>query len=296
MSPSFRPRGDDEPALLSPELRQIVGAIRAAPPPVLKVTAESIAAAAAERRAGQRRLVFVGLAAAAAALLLVLGPWHMTKRATPGAAPSTPLAAADVAPAPRLAPAIRVDAAEGTPEVRGPWALSLPPGRYTLEVDPHAGDEVLRADTPHGALELRHGRVEVVVAAASTQATLSTGVARWVAPEVDPVAIPIGRALVFDDASSLARRADKRLELGDRAGAIALLERLVREHPGSPVARTGLIDLARLLRADGRPDAARCAYKHYLARYPEREQLADEVERALRNLGEGPPCDDLQPK
>ncbi len=296
MSPIFRPQGDDEPALISPELRQIVAGIRAAPPPALKVTSESIATAVAERRAGQRRLALVGLAAAAAAVLLVLGPWNMTKRAAPNPAAPAPLAAADLAPTPRLAPAIRIAAAEGAPEVRGPWVVTLPPGRFTLEVEAHAEDEVLRADTPHGTLELRHGRVELVVAAASTQATLEVGVARWVAPDMDAVAIPVGRALVFDDASSLARRADRRLGLGDRAGAIALLERLVQEHPESPVTRTGLIDLARLLRADGRPDAARCAYRHYLARYPERAQLADEVERALRNLGEGPPCDALRPK
>lgn len=308
MNPTLRHPDRDEPALTSPELRRLVEGVRAAPPPVLKASADAVFAGFEARRAARRRgLGVLALAAAAALALLALRPWAMSS--SPG--PSEPVArntstaspALPGPPAPALAAAVHLERAEGPPPlVRGAWALDLAPGSYTLRVDEHPGAEPLRVATPTGTLEVRHGRVELVVAAAASVATLRSGVALWLAPggarrELaldEPVSSDLSSA--SDDPSALARRADERLAAGERDAAIALLRRLVLDHPDSPPARAGLLDLARLLRAAARLDEARCAYALYLARYPEREQLADEVERALARLGPGPACDGLRPR
>ena len=81
---------------------------------------------------------------------------------------------------PVLAAGVRVVADDDTPSptVLGPWEVGLAPGRYAVDVDDHPGPELLRARSPGGSVELHHGRVEIVVAAASTTADASEEVGR----------------------------------------------------------------------------------------------------------------------
>lgn len=311
MTADFRPPAPDEPAVRSPELLRLVSAARAAPPPVLEVRADDVFAGfQARRRADRRRYAGVALALAAAVVLVWARPWGMSSAPGPSgqlasntveAPPAAPLAAA-----PSLAPEVRVVAEEGPPpQVREPWRVELGDGRYDIEVIAHAGPEPLRVDTPGGSVEIAQGRVVLVVAGARTEAVLRTGVATWIAPDGarTPLSVPPADPDAPDDLpdasvgpSELARHADALLAAGRTDAAIRVLERLVTAYPDSPPARAALLDLARLLKAAGRTDPARCAYALYLERYPGKQQLADEVADALKRLGPGPACDGLAPR
>lgn len=96
-------------------------------------------------------------------------------------------------------------------------------------------------------------------------------------------------------AAELAQQAEHAMAEGRRGDAIRALTKLVRRHPQSAQARAGLVDLARLHKADGAWDRARCAYELYLDRFPN-ASLRPEVERALYKLGEGKACNGLAPK
>ena len=244
-------------------------------------------------------------------------------------------AANGVVEAPRLATGVRVVArgqATPAPTVRGPWEVELAPGSYEAEVEPHPGPELLRARSAAGSVDLHHGRVEIVVGASQARANLREGVATWVAPDgqrseltatpatpatpdaatphvatphaaTPHVATPhVATPPTADapgegsDVRALARRAEALLTSGQRDGAIAVLTQITRLHAHEPAARAALLDLAPLLKAAGRVDEARCAYRLYLERYPARAQLADDVRKALDRLGDGPACDGLDPR
>jgi hypothetical protein len=96
-------------------------------------------------------------------------------------------------------------------------------------------------------------------------------------------------------AAELAQQAEHAMAEGRRGDAIRALTKLVRRHPQSAQARAGLVDLARLHKADGAWDRARCAYELYLERFPSASQRP-EVERALYKLGEGKACNGLAPQ
>lgn len=97
------------------------------------------------------------------------------------------------------------------------------------------------------------------------------------------------------DADELARRAEKAMAARRRDEAIALLTTLVRRFPKAPAAKAALLDLGRLLRDDGRPDHARCAYRLLVDRWPS-EAKAPEITRVLASLGDGPECRGLKPQ
>lgn len=311
MKPDIRPAVADEPAVHSPQLRALTELARAAAPPPLRVDAERLYAGylAARRRRLLRGLGGLALAAAALALLVPrldlglsqgTGPQgHVAQdmSASPGERQAVPRG-------PVLAPGVRVVAdsdATPSPTVLGPWEVGLAPGRYAAEVDDHPGPELLRARSPGGSVELHHGRVEIVIAATGTVATLRHGVATWVANDgarhtlaaVDP-------AIDIDPADAgpreLVRRADSLRAAGQPAAAAALLHRVAQQHPDDPLARGALLDLADLLKQLARPDEARCAYHLYLDRHPDAPHLAGDVEKALARLGPGPACDGLTPR
>jgi hypothetical protein len=309
MKPDIRPAMADEPAVHSPQLRALIELARAAPPPPLRVDAERVHAGFLAARRSRRVRVLtvlggVGLAAALALLALRLdrgllqssGPeGHVAQdmSASPGEQQLTPRG-------PVLAPGVRVvaDGDAPSPTVLGPWEVGLAPGRYAAEVDDHPGPEQLRARSPGGSVELHHGRVEIVVAATGTVATLRHGVATWVAPDNTRQQLSVDHPAdhpADDGPRALVRRADS-LRASDPAAAAALLRRVAREHPDDPLARGALLDLAGLLKQLARPDEARCAYRLYLDRHPGAPHLAGDVEKALARLGPGPACDGLDPR
>lgn len=319
MNPAIRPPDRDEPALTSPELRGLVDSIRATPAPVLRVTPEAIFAGYEARRDGRRRTLGAVALALAAGLALVwsrgstpvsveTGPEaQVAVREAPAPEALPTPAAPELAPAPApvtLSAAVRVTVEEGPPPtVLAAWEVGLAPGRYEVRVDEHEGPEVLLARTSGGVLELHHGHVAIVVAGDHAEATLKTGVATWVAP--DGARRPLEQDVPPDmaegpatpaTAAGLARKAEDLLAAGKRDAAVPVLRQLVTGFPQSAHARGALLDLARLLKASSRADEARCAYQLYLARYPGKEQLADEVQKALERLGEGPACRGLRPR
>jgi tetratricopeptide (TPR) repeat protein len=312
MTVEIRPPAAEEPAVRSPELQRLVLLAQDPPLPRLRGDVAAVHAAVDATRRRRRGLALVGglgLAAGLAALAL-------TRVAPPPTSPSGHVAQ-DMSPepapparppAPALAAAVRITA-EGDapgPTVLGAWEVGLAPGRYAVEVDDHPGDEVLRARSPGGSVELHHGRVHILVAASHSEARLEHGVATWVAPDGarSPLAAPSGAAPAPPDApadapvdpSALARRAEELLRAGKRDAAIKLLAQVSTAHPQHPTARQALLDLGRLLKAEGRTDEARCAYRLYLGRYSGKAQLADEVEKALARLGDGPACRGLRPR
>jgi hypothetical protein len=116
-----------------------------------------------------------------------------------------------------------------------------------------------------------------------------------VVPETRPAPVPgePTRKPVLD-AAALARQAEQAMAEQRRGDAIRALVTLVRRYPRSSAARAALLDLGRLLRADGRRDEARCAYRQLVKRWPT-DPMRTEIDRALASLGDGPACRGLQP-
>lgn len=312
MTSPIRTPSPDEPAVTSPELQRLVDTARDQPSPPLRVDADAVFRGYTAAKQGQRRV------GAAAACLLAAGvaAFVLTRPAPDPAAKTSPSGqvAQHMSPgpdAPRavvprppvLAEHVRIIAEGETPSptVLGPWSVGLAPGSYAVEVDDHPGDDVLRARSAGGTVELHHGRVQILVGADHTEAQLIEGVATWVAPlgertpltrKDEPVPADMPAA---PDASELARRAEAQLTAGKRDAAIKLLAQLVNNHAQHPAARSALLDLAGLLKGEGRTDEARCAYRLWLARYA-RAQLEGDVQKALARLGDGPACRGLRPR
>jgi hypothetical protein len=311
MTVNIRPPPHDEPAVTSPELQRLVDLAKAQQPAPLRADADAVFAGFTAARRRQRTTMAALAGGLLAAGLAALALTRLDVFATRTASPSGQVAeyAAPAADAPRnvqqrpptLAAQIHI-VAEGdapSPTVLGPWLIGLAPGTYAVDVDDHPGDELLRARSAGGTVELHHGRVHILVGADRTEARLEHGVATWVAPLGDrtPLTVPVEPVPAdIPTASELARRAEAQLTAGKRDAAIKLLTQLVTQHPGHATARSALMDLAGLLKTDGRPDEARCAYRLYLSRYSGKAQLADEVEKALARLGDGPACRGLRPR
>jgi hypothetical protein len=321
----FRPELD-EAAVRHPQLRVLVDAARAEPPPELHVDAQSVYVGWQQRRAGQRRGLAVGLALAAAVLLTVgllelqsatqggdapvavrggspePGAAPHTERTTPAPAPEV---VAPVEPAePVLASSIHVSPLEPTDvvaEVLGPRRLRLPEGRWSIDSEEAEPVEVV---LPDGALRLRGGSVHVRVAgdvahveALRDEVLRVDATGRWTTlrPRPSEGAAEPAEPSVGPSPGQLAREAEELMAAGDRPGAIRVLRRLVTRHGRSAAAQAGLIDLGRLLKAAGQADEARCAYGLFLARWPG-HALAGDVTRAREALGDGPTCDGLRPR
>jgi len=311
MTASIRPPPPDEPAVTSPELQRLVDLARDQHAPPSRASADAVFAGFTANRRRQKSFALAGgLLAAAALAALALTRLDLTATQTTGPsgqvaeftapAQDAPRTARHVPP--RLAAQIHIfpEGDTPTPTVLGPWSVGLAPGTYAVEVDDHPGDDVLRARSAGGSVELHHGRVHIMVGADHTEARLVHGVATWVAPMGDrkplttepvPADIPPPQG-----ASELARRAETQLTAGKRDAAIKTLTQLVNQHPNHSAARSALMDLAGLLKSESRTDEARCAYKLYLSRYTGKAQLADEVEKALTRLGDGPACKGLRPR
>jgi hypothetical protein len=316
----------DEPAVTHPVLRAMVEAAAHQSSPRLTLDARKLNAAWIERREGRRRAL--GLAVAAGLGALALAGYFGREAAEPtpdreSVAVTTPERAAPDAsdvreapvvaptpdlppPAPVLAAAVRVQAEPTNTavdyEVTGEWALSLREGGLRVELEEGASAP-LEIALPDGALEIRSGVTIVEVAGMVAKVTVESGSAVRIEAdgtrhELHPTHASVGGPrgdASRPGASELAALAEERLAAGDRAAAIKHLGTLVRRYPASAAARTGLIDLARLLKASGRNDEARCAYRLWLDRNP-RAALRGEVERAVETLGEGPACRGLSPK
>jgi hypothetical protein len=314
----------DEPSVRHLQLRMLVDAARAEPPPVLRVDAEAVYAGWQQQRRGQRRGLAVGLAVAAAVLLtvglLALGPSAtkdepvpMTVQHTPSspevASPTgehgspEPGAASPTPPAtsPVLASSIHVTPLEptaATAEVLGPRHLRLPDGRWSIDSE---GSDPVEVALPDGVLQLRGGSVHVQVAGHVAHVdVLRDEVLRVDAQgrattlRAQPPAAA-ATAAAGPTPAALAREAEALMAAGDRQGAIRTLRRLVTRHGRSAAAQAGLIDLGRLLKAAGQANEARCAYGLFLARWPG-HALAGDVTRAREALGPGPSCDGLRPE
>lgn len=317
----FRPVSD-EPSVRHPQLRRMVDAARAEPPPVLQVDAHAVYAGWQQRRAGQRRGLAVGLAVAAAVLLTVgllelrsavsepeapvaiheapaPTPSAEGPAPTPAPVPDEPGPDGTVAPAsPVLASSIVVASLSPTParpQVLGPRHLRLPDGRWSID---SAEAEPVEVELPDGTLRLRGGSVHVQVAGDVAQVEVVRdevlrvdAQGRWTTLRARPAEPTPGGT----SPAALAREAEELMAAGDRQGAIRALRRLVTRHGRSAAAQAGLIDLGRLLKAAGQPDEARCAYGLFLERWPG-HALAGDVTRARQALGEGPACDGLRPR
>lgn len=316
----------DEPAVRHPQLRLLVDAARAEPPPALRVDAEAVYAGWQQQRAGQRRGLAVGLAVAAAVLLTVgvLELGRSTREDEPArvAAPRNPPSpevasppsgpdSAAATPEPRaasamppsaspvLASSIHVAPLEPTAaavEVLGPRHVRLPEGSWSID---SAGSEPVEVALPDGMLQLRGGSVHVQVAGDVAHVDVLRDEVLRVDAQGRSTTLrarpPAGPAAAGPTPAALAREAEAQMAAGDRQGAIRTLRRLVTRHGRSAAAQAGLIDLGRLLKATGHANEARCAYGLFLARWPG-HALAGDVTRAREALGPGPACDGLRPQ
>jgi len=320
--------------LTSSSLRRLIRSARAQERlPKLSVTADSIFEAYQARRGRRRDRIWQGGVAAAVCLSLgYLGisveravenrsrggmdlmAFATAAEAVSPAAVKLPAELESIAPAPEVALALEVEPSierlepyARPPEVTGARSIRLSQGTYRIGLP--EGENGLRVQTSGGELELEAGVMTVAVAGDRVDVVVESGSAYWVrgdervsvraelsTAEDDPGAEPAGGGA--DDAPSaaeLAALAESSLERGRRSVAIRHLRQLVSKHPRSTEAGRGLLDLGRLLRAEGDSDGARCAYQLYLDRYP-RGGMVAEVERARDRLGSGPQCRGLRPR
>lgn len=159
-------------------------------------------------------------------------------------------------------------------------------------LDGSRGGGEVRAAEPGGTAGERATSVAPEDPVEPPQPTPAAGAAPSDEPSTDDGTKPTEPVL---DADELARRAEKAMAARRGDEAIALLTTLVRRFPRAPAAKAALLDLGRLLRDDGRPDEARCAYRLLVARWPS-EAKAPEITRVLASLGDGPECRGLKPQ
>lgn len=259
---------------------------------------------------------------------------HVAEHMAPGTAPLQPLgpvlaagvrvvAASDDTPSPTVLGGWEVGLAPGryTVEVDehpGPELLRARASGGTVEL--HHGRVQVVVGAARTEVALQHGvgtwvakdgaRSALRPASAADPDPTATppAAAASDAADPDPTAAPPAAAADRDadatnpardpavDVNALARRAEALLTDGKREAAIKLLTQIVSAHAQHPAARGALLDLGPLLRAAGRVDEARCAYRLYLERYPGKPQLADQVAKALARLGDGPDCRGLKPR
>lgn len=89
-------------------------------------------------------------------------------------------------------------------------------------------------------------------------------------PEVGPApsALPVEPGSTLAQENRLFKEAAEATRSGDTSGALSLLDRLLTEHPSSPLAQTAQVRKFRLLAAAGRAEEARREAERYLASYP----------------------------
>ncbi|KIG13943.1 hypothetical protein DB30_07359 [Enhygromyxa salina] len=180
-------------------------------------------------------------------------------------------------------------------EVRGPWSLALGEGVHELEVQATPG-QALRVSLPGLELELAEGNATIEVVQSSAAVKLHNGVAAWIGEDGQRTVLNVEHVdLQAPSATELAREAERLLAAGKPDKAVAVLRRLVAAYPKASQTRTGLLDLARLLRNSTRKDEARCAYELYLQRWPG-SAVDGEVRAALARLGPGRACRGLDPR
>ncbi len=309
---------------LNPALAEFVVAARAQPLPRLCTTADDVHEGWRARRRVDRASWVGGALALAAGLALVMleptssSPPEVSGAITPATQPRVSVSATAEAPTDRapsrelerdddetpaptsLAARVELSPApvdgEDAVEVLGPLHLKLTEDAGARRVSLAPGGESLTIETPDRAIELRRGTIFVQVAGDVTRATLEEGEAMWI--ERDGTRTPItAHALVASaepTARELAEKAERQLTNGHRRAAIRTLRALVSRHRDTPEARAGLLDLAGHLKAEGRADAASCAYQLYLRRNPKSPLRAD-IERALARA-EPVECRGLSPR
>jgi hypothetical protein len=293
----------------NPQLRALVELARAQQPPELGITVEDVWRRADAKRArtrGWHGWTVAGMVAMAAGLVawLVVSSPADVEETRPDASPAQASkvrdsGAADSGLAAQRSPQDAVlegsPTDDATPEPEPEPVLALAEG---VVFEP-LGDAAPATILASWRVEVAGGsyRVETPVDGDVLEIVVGPRVTR-----IEP-----GSTLTFDaslhadttpeplTAGELARQAEQAMATGRRAEAIRALTKLARKHPYSPQARAGLVDLARLHKADGAWDRARCAYQLYLDRFPG-ASLRPEVERALYKLGEGKACSGLTPR
>jgi hypothetical protein len=294
-----------------PALRGFVMAARNQPIAQTRVTAEAVAAGLEhQRRRTQARRTTLLSATTALAATVIAGAllWPLLS-ARDSQAPAHGERAeglaesggeADAANRPALASAIRLRSSEPV-EVRGPWSIRLASGTHELEVD-RTADRALSIELPERQLELVEGHMTISFVDGGAAVRLHTGVAAWVGEQDRHTSIRVEALELESDlpepseasAAELARKAERLLAAGRKHETIEIYQQLVRKHPRAAPTRAAVLDLARLLRNDGRKHEARCAYRLYLERWPS-SPVRGEVESQLERLGSGPACRGLTP-
>jgi hypothetical protein len=80
--------------------------------------------------------------------------------------------------------------------------------------------------------------------------------------------VPVEPGSTLAQENRLFKEAVDATRAGDTEGALSRLDRLLGEHPSSPLAQTAMVRKFRLLAAAGRADEARREAERYLASYP----------------------------
>lgn len=314
--------------LTSSSLRRLIRGARGQERlPKLSVTADSIFEAYQVRRGRRRDRIWQGGIAAAVCLSLgYLGisvdravesqsrqgmdlmAYATAAEAVLPAVVNAPAELGSIAPTLEVEPSIeRLEPYARIPEVIGARSIRLSQGTYRIGLP--EGESGLRVQTSGGEIELEAGVMTVAVAGDRVDVVVESGSAYWVRGDErvsvraepttaeDGASVDLARRGAGDapSAAQLAALAESSLGRGRRSVAIRHLRQLVSKHPRSIEAGRGLLDLGRLLRAEGDTDGARCAYQLYLDRYP-RGGMVAEVERARDRLGSGPQCRGLRPR
>ncbi|PRQ05728.1 tetratricopeptide repeat protein [Enhygromyxa salina] len=300
-----------------PELQRFIAAAREQPIAPTNVTAEAVLAGLEQHRgrAQARRTIMLSAAIALAASLVavsLLWPMLSAREAAPTLQQAGHADAQDHRhinlEAPTYAiPPLALDSAVSLRtstqvEVRGPWSIALGEGVHELEVEASPG-RALRVSLPGLELEVAEGSATIEVVQRTAAVKLHNGVAAWISEDGERTVLSVEHIELHASAGApsdptatqLAREAELLLAAGKPDKAASVLRRLVSSYPRASQTRTGLLDLARLLRNAKRTDEARCAYELYLQRWPD-SAVENEVRASLARLDPGRPCRGLDPR
>jgi hypothetical protein len=169
---------------------------------------------------------------------------------------------------------IALHRADRVPDAIGPETLPNPTAKtLPIEVTKTIAPPRAAASVSLPRTEPRRPRVEREAVAPPPESAPLVGSAPEGALSPDP-AHDTSSAGGSDSASTLAREnqlfreAAEAARGGDAGRALARLDRLLLDHPTSPLAQTALVRKFRLLLQTGRAREARTEAAHYLARYP----------------------------
>ena len=142
--------------------------------------------------------------------------------------------------------------------------LNFGPGSLAISAEPGSGAKPLQPELAPEATSAKPAMTPAVPTAVPrlpSSVPVASSVPALAAPSAEPESTLAEENRLFKEAAEAGRN-------GDLQGAVTRLDKLLQDHPASPLAQTALVRKFRLLEKAGRVDEARREAERYLQAYP----------------------------